>query len=304
MATGGRSDVITAVILIAALILVVILLSSGLTSSRTPSETAIGPVRSESVGLVEIIGVIWDSREWVRQIDRFRSERNIRAVVVRIDSPGGTVAPSQELYSALLRTREEKPVIVSMGGVAASGAYYAALAADTIVANPGTTTGSIGVLIEFAEFSELLEKIGISSEVVKSGEFKDTGNPMRRMTGRERAYLQDYIDDATAQFVQTVADERGLELREVRKISDGRVFTGRQALELGLVDILGDQHEAIRIAGLLTGLGAEPPVVKARKRRGRFDWIEYLIDESTNAIMRKLEAQPVFQYRWRPEEMR
>src|SRR5574341_1792616 len=176
------------------------------------------------IGLVKVEGVIFDSERAVKELERFEDDASIAAVVLRIDSPGGGVAASQEIYEAAKRVRDQgKFVIASMGSVAASGGYYIACAADTIMANPGTTTGSIGVIMEMMNATELLDKIGVRFEVIKSGKYKDSGSPFRRMTDEDRKYFQSYVDDAYQQFVQVVATERRLEKSAVLALADGRV---------------------------------------------------------------------------------
>ena len=221
----------------------------------------------EKVGVLDLTGVIYNSRQFTDNLEHFLSYSSIKALVIRIDSPGGAVAASQEIYNAVKRAREEIPVVVSMGNVAASGGFYAAMGADTIVANPGTTTGSIGVIAQMTVFGELMDKIGIKQEVVKSGEFKDTGSPFRETTPAERRILQEWIDDVYEQFIEAVSEEREIPLDEVRKFADGRVFTGRQAYNLGLVDVLGDFEDAVNIAGEMGGIEGRPDIVEKKKRK-------------------------------------
>lgn len=247
----------TLLIILAVIVIFVFLLTSNGSRSTGVEEDRF-VTRGPGVGLIEIVGPIYDSRKWCGQLDQFRLNNQVKSIVVRVESPGGGVAASQELYEAIRRAREVKPVIVSMGGVAASGGYYCSLGADTIMANPGTTTGSIGVLIELPMFHELMDKIGVDAELIKSGEFKASGSPFRELTERERKYFQGYVDDAYEQFIETVAQERGLDLRDVRSVADGRVFTGKQAQDLGLVDLLGDFHAALELASRLGGLEGEP----------------------------------------------
>jgi protease-4 len=196
--------------------------------------------------------------------------------VLRIDSPGGTVVAAQEIFAAVNRLREEKAkvVVVSMADIAASGGYYIACAADRILANPGTITGSIGVIMEFPNMQELFGKIGLKSTTIKSGEFKDTGNALREMTDRERAVLQALIDDVFGQFVQAVQEGRDMSPEKVRELADGRIFTGNQALELGLVDEIGDMAGAIRAAADLAGIEGDPEIVREKKRRRIWDVLE------------------------------
>jgi len=223
----------------------------------------------ERVGVLEIKGVIEESESFREQINQMRDDENVRAVVVRIDSPGGAVAPSQEIFELLRRLREEtdKPVVVSMGSVAASGGYYIACAADSIFASPGTLTGSIGVMLEFPDLQEILKKVGIGFEVIKSAEHKDIGSPFRSLTEKERKLLQEMVDDVFDQFVEVVSTQRGLPRDSVMQVADGRVFSGRQAQKLGLVDRTGGFQEALDTAGRMCGLGEEPKIYKPRKKR-------------------------------------
>lgn len=221
----------------------------------------------DKVGLVEITGTMIDPAPAVDQIVRFARDEDIRAIIVRIESPGGVVAAAQEIYAELRKARDSgKPVVASMGGVAASGGYYVACAADSIVANPGTLTGSIGVIMSFPNTEELFKKIGIGFEVIKTGEFKDTGSFARGMTPAERKLLGGLLDDVYDQFIMVVSTERGIDIDAVRAFSDGRLLTGRQAHELGLVDRLGDFRDALMLAGDLAGIKGEPTVVRPRRK--------------------------------------
>jgi protease-4 len=221
----------------------------------------------DKVGIVEIYGEIFDSRPFARDLERMIELSAVKAIVVRIESPGGAVAASQEIYSTLKRAREKLPIVVSMGNIAASGGYYAAIGADSIIANPGTTTGSIGVITGVTMLYRLTEKIGMDMEMIKSGKYKDTGNPFRQMTPEDRKYLQGWVDDTYEQFVQAVAEERHLSLEAVKKIADGRVFTGRQALALGLIDKLGDFQDAVNLAGKMGGIKGKPEILEKRKKK-------------------------------------
>ncbi len=223
----------------------------------------------DKVGLIKIVGPIYNSEPILEQLDKLEKNSSVKAILVRLETPGGGVAAAQEIYSRLVYLRDEKglPVVVSMGGVAASGGYYIALGADTIMANPGTTTGSIGVIAEFATYGQLLNKIGVEVEVVKSGKFKDTGSPHRTLTPEERDYLQSVIDDTYQQFVEAVAQERNLDLEQVKQVADGRIFTGRQAQELGLIDLLGGMDEALNVAGKMAGLSGTPNIVEVQRKK-------------------------------------
>jgi len=248
------------------------------------------------LGVVEIAGIILDSKHAVEQLERFESDGSIAAVILRIDSPGGGVAASQEIYAAAKRVRQKgKFVIASMGSVAASGGYYIACAAESLMANPGTTTGSIGVITELINVTELLNKIGVRFDVVKSGRYKDSGSPFRPLTEEDRKYFQRYVDDAYAQFVGVVANARRMEKTEVLQHADGRVFTGQQALELGLIDLLGTYQDAVALAAEKTGIEGRPRVVTSRKRRVTI-W-DILFGDLEEQLIR-LQTLPVLRYQW------
>jgi len=222
-------------------------------------------VKGNRVGEIDIKGTIISSQETLKQIKQFRKESSIKAIVLRIDSPGGAVGPSQEIYREVRRTIQSKPVVASMGSVAASGGYYVASAASYIVANPGTLTGSIGVIIHLPNFHELFGKIGYQMTTIKSGKFKDIGNPSRDMTPEEKELLQTTIDETYRQFVRDVASARNLSEEQVRGIADGRIIMGEKALELKLVDQLGNFEDAVNKAGELGKIEGEPEVQKAKK---------------------------------------
>jgi len=224
-------------------------------------------VRGEGVGLVEVKGLIVDGQETVRQLREFKKDNRIKAVVLRIDSPGGVVGPSQEISAQVREVAKVKKVVVSMGSVAASGGYYIAAPASKIYANPGTITGSIGVLMKFSNIEGLLGKVGMKSFTIKTGKFKDVGSPSRTMTAEERGMLQAVIDSTHRQFVRAVAEGRKLPEPTVAAIADGRIFSGEQALAHKLVDQLGTLQDAIDEAAKLGGLKGEPQVIKPSKKR-------------------------------------
>jgi protease-4 len=210
-----------------------------------------------------IFGAVSGADDIARQIKRAGEDTSVEAIILRINSPGGSAAASQELHDAVCEARENgKIVVASMSDVAASGGYYVACASDKIVANPGTITGSIGAIFSQLQYSELLEKYGIQANVIKSGEYKDIGSPLRNMTEEERQILQAMIDDIYLQFVQTVVEGRAMNESEVLEIADGRIITGRQAKELGLVDELGNFQDAVDIAAEMAGIEGEPRVVE------------------------------------------
>jgi protease-4 len=220
------------------------------------------------VALVEVTGVIEDPENIVRQLKKYEDDNSVKALVLRINSPGGGVAASQEIYDQLLKFRDKDKIIVaSMGSVAASGGYYISCAADTIFANGGTITGSIGVIFSFFVFEDLMNKAGVGLEVVKSGELKDVGSPARELAPKEREMLQSVIDDTYGQFIDIVAERRGLDIDYVKGMADGSIFTGHQALEKGLVDKIGTLDDAIAKAGEMANLGDNPRVVKERPFR-------------------------------------
>jgi protease IV len=227
---------------------------------------------SDRVAIVDIDDVISESDACIRELRKYQSRSSVKAIVLRLDSPGGAVAPSQEIFQEVRRiVKSGTPVVVSMSSVAASGAYYIACGASRIVANPGTITGSIGVISEFTSYRRLMDKIGIDNTTITSGEYKDVGNPARDMTEQDLVYMQGLIDDIYEQFVLDVSAARALPVDTVRKYADGRVFTGRQAYAIGLVDTLGSLQTAIRIAGKLGRVEGEPRTVRTLQRTSLFE---------------------------------
>src|SRR6266851_2821521 len=215
------------------------------------------------VAIVELEGMIAEVDDLVREVKSHRENPQVKAVVIRINSPGGVVAPTQELHQALMKVREAgKPVVASLGSVAASGGYYTAVAADRIFANPGTLTGSIGVIMQMANVENLFKKVGVEYVVVKAGQFKDLGNLSRPMTPEERRVLQTLLDDVHAQFIDAVAKGRKLDRAEVVKFADGRVFSGVQARDLKMVDSLGSLDDAVNEAARLAGMSLPPAVIR------------------------------------------
>jgi protease-4 len=265
-----KSDVVIGVIIIVSFLffsLVVLFAFMGISGEGELSLAGMG----KKVAIIDLHGVINNSADIIRQLKKYTKDSSVPAIVMHIDSPGGGVAPSQEIYEEMKKAKENgKRIVASMGSVGASGGYYVACAADTIIANPGTLTGSIGALFEFPVAEELFKKIGLRFEVVKSGEFKDVGNYARRMTEAERKLLQSVIDDTYDQFVQVLVDNRNLSKEEALKIADGSIFTGRQAKKLGLVDELGDLEDAIKIAGEMAGIEGPPKTIKERVRKITF----------------------------------
>jgi len=240
----------------------------------------------DKVGVIEIKDVILDSKQWLKQIKDFRENNAIKAIVLRIESPGGAVGPSQEIYEEIQKTIKKKKVVASMGAVAASGGYYIACAANKIVANPGTITGSIGVIMEYANFQSLIEKIGIYPVVIKSGEYKDMGSPVRKMTDAERRLLQSFADTVHNQFIRDVAEGRHKDPEEIRKIADGRIFSGEEAMGIGLVDRLGNFEDAVEWAGKLGGIKGKVSTMYPPEKENPV--LERLLDMTGESITKVL----------------
>lgn len=240
----------------------------------------------DSVGVVEVTGVIAESKKVLAHLKRFREDGAIKAIVVRIDSPGGGIGPSQEIFREIKKTAEGKKVVASMGGVAASGGYYIAAGANKIIANPGTITGSIGVIMGFTNIQELLKKIGLTPVVIKSGQYKDMGSPVREMTPAEEQMLSDLADELHKQFIDDIAGSRGMDRQKVAAFADGRIFSGQTAETNGFVDRLGNLEDAIQWAGQLGGIDGEAHPVYARDRK--LELLQYLFESSMGSILYRL----------------
>lgn len=252
------------------------------------------------IAIVEIQGMISRSRETVQQLRRYQHNPKVKGIILRIDSPGGAVGPSQEIYNAVARIREEdgKMIYASLGSVAASGGYYIASAADKIFANPGTLTGSIGVIMAFSNIQGLIKKIGVRPEVIKSGAFKDVGSPVRPISGKERQLLQNLVDDVHQQFVDDVAKGRNLPTQDVERLADGRVYTGRQAFELKMIDHLGGLQAAIDLLATQAGIPGSPKIIQEEEKVPFLDWlVQSSIQKSlTEAI--SPQTHPSLQFLW------
>ncbi|MCY4545965.1 MAG: signal peptide peptidase SppA [Gemmatimonadetes bacterium] len=276
-------------VLVIAIVMVLLIAGPMLTSERSFSGMGDG-----RVALVEVRGPITRADDTVSQIIKYREDDSVRAIVLRVESPGGAVAPTQEIFDELRKTREAGKVIVaSMGSVAASGGYYIACAADSIMANPGTLTGSIGVIMVVPQAEGLLDKVGIDWQVVKSGRHKDIGSVARGMTDTEVGLLQSVVDDVYDQFVEAVTQFRPLTREEVVELADGRIYTGNQALPLRLVDRLGTYQDAIAMAGRMAGLPGKPNVVRQRPK----SFFELLMDNMDSVT--SLYSPGVVEYRYR-----
>ena len=238
----------------------------------------------EKIAVIPIKGIITDSEPIVSQLVKFKNDKRIKAIILRKDSPGGGVGPSQEIYREIRRTIKTKKVIASMGSLAASGGYYTASAANKIVANPGTITGSIGVIIQYLELEELFKKIGVRLEVGKSGDFKDIGSPHRKLSKRDEEMIRGLITDIQKQFVSAVARGRGLSVEHVQEVADGRILTGANAKELGLVDVLGNFQDAVDLAKKMVGIKGEVTLVFPERVRLRL-W-DLIFQNASSAFYR------------------
>jgi protease-4 len=253
----------------------------------------------EKIAIIEIRGVILDPQPIVEKLVKLRKNEKVKAIVLRIDSPGGGVGPAQEIFAEVKKAQKEKKVLVSMGSVAASGGYYIACAADKILANPGSITGSIGVIVESLNVEELLRKLGLRSMVVKSGKHKDLGSPLRPMTEEEKKLLQGVLDSIHEQFIRAVAEGRKLPVEKIRELADGRIFSGEQARDLGLVDELGNLEDTLAMAATLAGIRGEPEIMYPERKR--FSLFDLLLQESVSKIVESLResAPPLnFLYTW------
>jgi len=276
--------------------LFILVLFSWLFSDENDDTIATG---GEKIAVIELKEEIVSSEEIVRQFKKYRENKSVQAIVFRVESPGGGVAASQEIFEEVKKTRDAgKPIVVSMGSVAASGGYYVSCAATRIVANPGSLTGSIGVISHFLNFEPLMKKIGVEETTIKTGKFKDIGSPFRKTTEEDKKYFNIVISDVYDQFVDAIAEERGLERAEVLKYADGRIFTGRQAVEYGFVDTLGTMEDAISIAAELGGIDGKPKIVKEKKSRTFFERFVGDAASEVTKIGQDFLQRPVLQYRF------
>jgi len=249
----------------------------------------------DKIAIVEVKGVISQSSGIIEELQQYLEDEGVKAIILRIDSPGGGVGPAQEIYREVIKIKGKKKVVTSMGSVAASGGYYIASASDRIVANPGTITGSIGVIMQFSNLEELLKKIGIKGVVIKSGEHKDIGSPFREMTPDEKKIMQEVLDNVHQQFIQAVAEGRKLDRSKVVQIADGRIMTGEQAKNLGLVDQMGNLQDTIDITAKMVGIVGKPIVLYPKKRISIW---ELLMRDMASAIIDVLNEKGYeFNYR-------
>lgn len=292
--TKGR-DLVIGIIIVASFLILLLVLVMGMWGLYGGADVGVSGW-GKKVAIIDVHGVISSSSDVIRQLKKYSEDSSVPAIVLHINSPGGLVAPAQEIYEEINKVRKRgKKVIASLSSVAASGGYYVACASDTIVSNPGTLTGSIGVIFEFPVAEKLFKKIGLEFEVVKSGELKDMGTYARRMTNKEKKILQELINDTYDQFVDVLVEQRGIPKKEVLKFADGRVFTGRQAKELGLVDVLGNLEDAIQIAGEMGEIEGAPNTTRERKRKITFfDLLTQRLDSWFN--LDQTQFMPKLQY--------
>lgn len=255
----------------------------------------------EKIGVVELVGTILDSKVFIEDIKKFREDKTIQAIVVRIDSPGGGVGPSQEIYAAIRKAGEKKPVIASLGNVAASGGYYAAAATDGIMSNDGTITGSIGVIFGYTNFGAIIDKIGLKPVVIKSGENKDMASPVKDMTPEQEVILQALVDRLHRQFVRDVAKGRKMEEKKVGVLADGRIYSGEEAVELGLVDRIGNLEDALAWAAEEAGIPPDKKWYPVYPERS-LPFLARMLEGGAQSLAEALNRLPTFSggYLWTP----
>jgi protease-4 len=251
----------------------------------------VGQGFGDKIGIVEIEGVIADGKDAMEDIVKFKEDDGIRGVIVRINSPGGSVGPSQEIYHELKKLAAKKKVYISASSVCASGGYYIASAGEKIYANPSTITGSIGVIMEQVVAEELLKKIGIQPNTLKAGKFKDVGSPFRKMKDDERAYFQQILDSIHEQFIKDVAEGRKMPFEQVKKLSDGRIYTGTQAKELGLVDGIGTFYDTVDDMKKDLSIKGKPVLVYGKRP---FSLLKWLVSSATETIIKHYNSAPVY----------
>ncbi len=300
-----KSSLILSALILLSLGGCVFVIIGGLSQVINPSEPEV-KVREQAILQMDLDGVILDSQEFIEDLRKYAKEENIKGVLIRVNSPGGVVAPSQEIYTSILRVREElqKPVVISANSLMASGAYYAAVAADKIFVNPGTLMGSIGVIMEFANLEELYSWAKIKRFQLVTGKYKNTGTDTREMRDDEKELLQSMLNEVLEQFREAVSKGREMKMSKVIQYSDGRIFTGQKGVELGFADAIGDYQAALRDLGEMTNLGAEPKVIKPYKARDFFLMLQETasrIRPETRWIEEKLGLQllgkPLFLHR-------
>jgi len=291
-----RSPLALGLLILAALLLVfvILIISAGVSSRPGTKSVAASLSFGQKVAVMKIEGEIVSSESVLRQLRSYKDNNSVKAVVLRVDSPGGLPAPSQEIYQELQRFKKKKPVVASMGSLAASGAYYVCLPCNYIIASPATLTGSIGVVMQTTDLEELLKWMKVRQGVIKSGPYKDAGSPFRPMTNDERKYFQKVIDNVFSQFKNAVAESRKIKEPVLSQITDGRVFTGEQAKNLGMIDELGNIEDAIRKAGQLAGIKGEPEVLWPMRRYSFWEDLGSRFAGSFWSRLQNLAANPLW----------
>ncbi len=276
-----------------------ILLFISILGESSESTETVTTGSGDKIAVIDLKGVISSSEDVNRQLKKYRENHSIKAILLHIDSPGGGVVASQEMYEEVRKTREGgMPVVVSMGSLAASGGYYVACGGSRLVANRGTLTASIGVISEFLQLHDALTKLGVDVKTIKSGRLKDAGSPTRKMSDEDERYFQSLMDDVHRQFIAVVERERKMSHDAVVAVADGRVFTGEQAVTMGLVDTLGTFEDAVKIAASLGGVRGEPAIVKERKRQS---WLPSLLGdmgETVKDLTQEILDRPILSYRF------
>jgi len=258
--------------------------------------SSLSSARAGKIGVIEIEGAITDMKDATEDVVKFKEDDSIKGVILRINSPGGAVGPTQEIYSEIKKLKQSKKVYVSMGSVCASGGYYLAVTGDKVFASPSTITGSIGVIMEQAVVEDLMKKIGVEANTIKSGAFKDTGTPFRKMRDDERKYLQSVIDSIYEQFVNDVAEGRKIPIEKVKQLADGRIYTGLQAKETGLIDNIGTFYDVVDDMQKELGIHGKPSLVYGKRP---FSFLKWLISSAIQDIIFKNTSQPV-QFLYKP----
>jgi protease-4 len=285
MAISGGKKVFLIIILIVVVLIIALYLASFL-----------NPASGGKIGVVEIEGAITDMKEAMEDVVKFKEDDSIKGVILRINSPGGAVGPTQEIYSEIKKLRKSKKVYVSMGSVCASGGYYLAVTGEKVYASPSTITGSIGVIMEQAVVEDLMKKIGIESNTIKSGPLKDTGSPFRKMREDEKKYLQSLIDSIYEQFVNDVAEGRKMPVDQVKQLADGRIYTGLQAKDTGLIDNIGTFYDVVDEMQKDLGIIGKPSLVYGKRP---FSFLRWLLSSAIQDVVFKNTAQPV-QFLYKP----
>ncbi len=273
-----------------AILVVFFLVGVGVIGLKFLGQSKVSLVAGEKVGVVEIKGLISDSKTVIKQLDRFSEDQAVKAIVVRINSPGGAVGPSQEILREVEKVKKKKKVVASLGTVAASGGYYIACGADLIMANKGTATGSIGVIMQFANVEALTKKVGLDFFTLKSGRYKDVGSPFRSMTPEEKEYMQHLLDNIYQQFISDVARNRRIPVEKLQSLAEGKVYTGEEAKQVGLVDEFGNLPDAIDRAGKLAGIKGKAEAVYPEKEG--FSILRLLLGEDTEDTLTNIRALP------------